>query len=73
MSSNVWSTVMRAWHHGNGTSGVVIRMINHFNGHTRQRSFASTDEAVSQLRDWLHELEDSPPDRVPQDDDTTSD
>jgi hypothetical protein len=61
MDTDWWTTVMRAWHQDNEKSGLVIRMTNRFNGRTQNRCFASTEEAVSQLRAWLKELEDNAP------------
>ena len=59
MSDISWSTVVRAWHHGHEHSGVIIRMINNFDGRVQQRSFTSVDDAVAQLHLWLEELEDN--------------
>ena len=56
------STLVTAWHQESEQSSLVIRMINRFDGRTDTRCFASIEEATSQLRDWLKELEDNPPD-----------
>lgn len=57
MDRGWWVTVVRAWPQESEKSGLVIRMINNFGDVTEDRHFASVDDAIIQLRDWLEELE----------------
>lgn len=57
MDRGWWVTVVRAWHQESAKSGLVIRMINSNGDSTDTRRFASVDDAVTQLRHWLEDLE----------------
>jgi len=50
-------TVVRAWSRGRNRPALLIRMINSHGRESRDRYFASVDEAVAQLREWLVEFE----------------